>query len=260
MRAAPFFCAESRAAVANVSPHRACRPAVCSVSICTHEISPNKTRRLDAQGEHGWKLRKETWPWIWCASPKRRPWQARAGWARATRTRATAPPSRPCASRSTPWPSAAPSSSARARKTTRPCCTTAKRSAGAAPWPWTWPSIPSRAPACWPTDAPTPFPWWAWPRPEPCTTRAPATTCRSSWCPPPPRTSSTSRPRCPPTSPASPRRWARTWTTWWFSCSTSRATKNSSPTSAKPGRASSCTPTATWRARSWPSTRATRWT
>ena len=58
---------------------------------------------------------------------------AAAGWAEATRTGPTAPPSTPCASCSTPCRWTASSSSARARRTKRRCCSTASTSATARP-------------------------------------------------------------------------------------------------------------------------------
>ena len=87
-------------------------------------------------------------------SPRPRRWLPAAGWARATSTPPTTPPSRACARRSTTSTSPARSSSARASATRRRCSTSARRSAAAARRS-TSPSTRSRARTSPPTASRT---------------------------------------------------------------------------------------------------------
>ena len=130
----------------------------------------------------------ETWRWSSSGSPRPPPWPPPGGWGGATRRGPTAPPSTPCASSSRAWPWTAWWSSARARRTTPRCSTTASTSATArrrrptSPWtPSTGrPRPPWAGAARWPSSP--------CPRRAPCSTPARACTWRSwRWAPGPGR-------------------------------------------------------------------------
>ena len=87
-----------------------------------------------------------TWPSSWCAPRRPPPSPGPDGWAGATRTAPTVLPSRPCAPSSPRCRWTASSSSARARRTRRRCCSTARRSGTARARCATWPSTRSTAP------------------------------------------------------------------------------------------------------------------
>ena len=79
------------------------------------------------------KPRTATWPWNWSGPPKQPPWRPVAGWAGATSSAPTAPPWKPCGWCSPRCRWTASSSSARARRTTPPCSSTASGSATGRP-------------------------------------------------------------------------------------------------------------------------------